>query len=258
MTDRATEDELQALVDGRLAPERRAAVEQHLADDAALAARIAAYGAQREALRTQLRFKAEEPIPARLRIASIQAERRRVAKRRFVAMAAAVSWLALGAGIGWFGKDFAMPARETVVAADAIAAHRTFVVDATHPVEVDASREAHLVQWLSKRLGRPMKVPNLSALGFKLMGGRLLPTPEGVACQIMYDDEQGRRLTLYMRPGGAATETPLRFERDGSIANYSWLDRGGFGFGVTADTDAKRLRGIAESIQQQIGTAVSH
>jgi anti-sigma factor RsiW len=36
---------------------------------------------------------------------------------------------------------------------DAIAAHRTFSVETRHPVEVGAYEEAHLVQWLSKRLG---------------------------------------------------------------------------------------------------------
>jgi anti-sigma factor RsiW len=256
--DRASEDELHALVDGRLAPERRAAVEQHVAGDPELAERVAAYRAQRNALREQLRFKAEEAIPARLRIASIQAAQRRVTARRFAAMAAAASWLVIGVGIGWYGKDiFTVASRQSVVEADAIAAHRTFVVDATHPVEVDASREAHLVQWLSKRLGRPMKVPNLNALGFKLMGGRLLPTPDGVACQIMYDDEKGMRMTLYMRPG-SSTEAPFRVTREGNVRSYSWLDRGGFGFAVTAETDAERLRRIAESVAEQVGTGVSH
>jgi hypothetical protein len=36
-------------------------------------------------------------------------------------------------------------------------------------------QEAHLIQWLSKRLGRQLIAPDLTAGGFQLMGGRLLP-----------------------------------------------------------------------------------
>ena len=58
-----------------------------------------------------------------------------------------------------------------MITADAIAAHRTFSVEVRHPVEVDAGQEAHLVQWLSKRLGRSLVVPDLAAAGFQLMAG---------------------------------------------------------------------------------------
>ena len=77
--------------------------------------------------------------------------------------------------------------------ADALAAHRTFAVEVRHPVEVDAAQEAHLVQWLSKRLGRPLVVPDLSATGYRLMGGRLLPAGSGAAAQLMYENGAGDR-----------------------------------------------------------------
>jgi anti-sigma factor RsiW len=77
-----------------------------------------------------------------------------------------------------------------MITADAIAAHRrTFSV--RHPVEVGAGQEAHLVQWLSKCLGRPLVVPDLAAVGFRLMGGRLLPAEDGPAAQFMYENGKG-------------------------------------------------------------------
>ncbi len=78
----------------------------------------------------------------------------------------------------------------------AAAAHLTFVVDARHPVEVTAAQEGHLVQWLSNRLGRPLRVPDLAGLGFHLIGGRLLPGSAGPAAQFMFDDDNGTRLTI--------------------------------------------------------------
>lgn len=65
-------------------------------------------------------------------------------------------------------------------------------------MEVAADQEAHLVAWLSKRLGTPLKVPRLDTLGFGLVGGRLLPGDQGPVAQFMYQDGQGQRLTLYV------------------------------------------------------------
>ena len=62
-----------------------------------------------------------------------------------------------------------------------------------------ADQEAHLVAWLSKRLGTQLKIPQLSGLGFNLVGGRLLPGDQGPVAQFMYQDAQGQRLTLYVR-----------------------------------------------------------
>ncbi len=50
-----------------------------------------------------------------------------------------------------------------------------------HPVEVTAAQQDHLVQWLSKRVGRPLKVPVLAAEGYELVGGRLLSGDGGAA-----------------------------------------------------------------------------
>ena len=84
---------------------------------------------------------------------------------------------------------------------DAIAAHRTFSVETRHPVEVGANEEAHLVQWLSKRLGHRLIVPDLGALGFRLIGGRLLPADSGPAAWFMYEDGKGTRLSCYYLVG---------------------------------------------------------
>ena len=47
------------------------------------------------------------------------------------------------------------------------------------PVEVGGDNEKALVTWLTKRLGAPVSAPSLSALGYELVGGRLLPGGAG-------------------------------------------------------------------------------
>ncbi|MBC7975048.1 MAG: hypothetical protein H7138_08690 [Myxococcales bacterium] len=53
-----------------------------------------------------------------------------------------------------------------------------------HPVEVKAQEE-HLSRWLTRRLNVPVKLFDLWAQGFELVGGRLLPDAEGPSAQLM-------------------------------------------------------------------------
>ena len=252
------EDDLQAYVDGRLAPELRESVEAYLRNNEAETSRMVADRDQREMLRARLTFKVSEPIPARLRVANILTERRSRARRRLGAVAAAVTWLAVGGGVGWAANEWlarsgpALPSqqRPDVAAVDAITAYRTFVVETAHPVEVRSDQEAHLVQWLSRRLGRPLSAPDLTKQGFRLMGGRLLPAGEKPAALFMYDDDQGTRLTLYVRPGGAGDQTAFRFEAQGDVAAFSWVDQG-LSYVVTAKVDRSRLLDITEAVYRQ-------
>lgn len=244
------EDELQAYVDERLDGPRRAAVEAHLARTPELRERIQAERRHRASLRSLLQDKADEPIPARLRIANIQAARRARLTRRSGLAAAALAIFVVGVGNGWLAKEqrpnVATSAPTTSVAQGATAAYRTFVVEVAHPVEVGAAQEAHLLQWLSKRLGRKLEAPDLSPFGYRLIGGRLLPGGSGAAAQLMYEDSTGRRLTLYVRAADG-TETAFRFQKDGDAATFAWIDQG-FGFAVTAMASREELLPIAEAI----------
>lgn len=246
------EDELQAFVDERLDPARRDAVEAWLAGHPAERERLALERRQRAALRAQLQAKADEPVPARLRIATLQANARARRLRRIGTAAAAVALFLLGAGAGWLAHDPRVPtgvaaAPTAPIAQGAAAAWRTFVVEVAHPVEVGAAQEQHLLQWLSKRLGRPLSAPNLQPFGYRLIGGRLLPgSADGAAAQLMYEDEAGRRLTLYVQ-AARGTETAFRFQKDGEAATFAWIDQG-FGFAVTANASREELLPIAEAV----------
>src|SRR5690349_19913814 len=96
------------------------------------------------------------------------------------------------------------PARH--LAQEAAVAHFVFQPEVRHPVEVAAAQQDHLVQWLSKRQGRPLKVPVLSAQGNELVGVCLLPGDEGARAQFMYQNASGQRITLYL--GAVQPGTP--------------------------------------------------
>jgi anti-sigma factor RsiW len=245
------EDDLQAYVDGRLGDARRTAVEAYLAQNPDVRERVALDIRQRNALRGQLEGKFAEPVPPRLWIANIRAARRTTMMRRLTAVAAGLLLFTVGAGTGWFAahRETLAPPATAGVAQNATAAYRTYVVEVAHPVEVASTQEAHLLQWLSRRLGKPLAAPDLTPFGYRLMGGRLLPGNEGAAAQLMYDDASGKRLTLYVR-AAPGSETAFRFQRDGDAATFAWIDQG-FGFAVTAPATREELLPIAEAVYRK-------
>ena len=250
------EDDLHARIDGQLPPNRAKDVDAYLAAHPEQRARFSQYAAQRQALRAALGARVDEPIPPRLRVANLLAQQRPRRSRRFIEIAAAVCLIVLGGIGGWAAHDLAAPeisfppgAVARMITADAIAAHRTFSVEVRHPVEVDAGQEAHLVQWLSKRLGRQLVVPDLAAAGFQLMGGRLLPAEDGPAAQFMYEHGDGERLTLYLR-AGVEGETAFRYHEEGGVGAFYWSDQG-FGYAIAAKADRNLLLRIAELVYQQ-------
>jgi len=250
------EDDLHARIDGQLPRERTEDVDAYLAAHPEEEARFSQYAQQRQALRAAFAAQANGPIPSRLRVAHLLAQQRRRRRRQLGQIAAAVCLIVLGGIGGWAVRDLTGPlsssspgAVASVITADAIAAHRTFSVEVRHPVEVDAGQEAHLVQWLSKRLGRPLIVPDLAAAGFRLMGGRLLPAEDGPAAQFMYENGNSERLTLYLRTG-IGGETAFRYHEEGGIGAFYWSDEG-FGYAIAAKADRDLLLRIAEIVYQQ-------
>jgi anti-sigma factor RsiW len=251
------EDDLQAWVDGRPTPTGNAAVEAYFATHPELRERWSQFAEQREELRTALAGPAEERIPQRLRVARLMAEQRRGRHRQIARIAAAVALLLAGGTGGWVARDLlpgltssASAVLASTVFDDVIAAHRTFSVEIRHPVEVGANEETHLVQWLSKRLGHQLIVPDLSALGFRLMGGRLLPADSGPAALFMYEDDKGTRLTCYYLVADVAGETEFQFREQNGISAFYWVEDG-LAYAIAANAPRGLLLKVAEIVYQQ-------
>ncbi len=243
------DDDLQALIDERLPAERRAFVEAWLRENPEAAARVETDRAHRDALRVAMADVAAQPISARLRVGTIKARRNRTAWRGLGQIAAAVVLLVLGGAGGFLAHDNLRP-RTTVpttrVTQDAVSAFRIYTVEVAHPVEVASSEQKHLLQWLSKRLGRSLSAPDLGTFGYRLVGGRLLPSGETAAAMLMYERESGARLTVYVRAGEGG-ETAFRFRSDGDLSTFAWLD-GGFGFAVSAAVPRETLQPIVNAV----------
>ena len=247
-----SEEELHAYVDSELAPDRREAVEAWLATHSDDMARVSAWRAQAEGIRSRYGAVATEPVPARFDVARLA---RRTWPWKSVAAAAALAFL-IGGSAGWFGHDvWSEEARVQrspfqQFTAEAVDAYNLYVVEVRHPVEVPASDADHLVQWLSKRVGYQLRAPDLERLGLKLVGGRLLPGPTGPAAFFMYEGPSGDRFTIYCARSNAP-DTALRYNDIGTATAVYWADND-IAYVVSGKGDRAKVNDVAVAAYEQI------
>lgn len=244
--------DLHAYVDGQLSEARRIQVEAYLVQNAEARNRVQRYQELNHALRTRFDSVAKEPIPARLL-------RPTPVKRGFMprSVAAAASWLLIGGVIGaalQYGlTPSGIPEIEVDLIRPAAFAHVVYTPEVRHPVEVAADQEAHLVNWLSKRLHTDIRAPNLSELGYHLVGGRLLPSTNRMAAQFMYEDGNASRITLYVRTGTwEKQEAAFRYAYEDGVGVFYWIV-GATGYAISGSVDKPELLRIAIAAYRELG-----
>lgn len=250
-----TRDTLMAYVDGQLDAERRAEVEAFLATNPDATAEVALLQRQADAIRTLYAPAGAEPLPQSLsvsRLARAQDQRR---SRFWTQAAAAIVLLGLGLGGGWLLRgNTDTPAIADRLIADAVSAHTVYVLEKRHAVEVGGDEEEHLSSWLSNRLQTNLAMPDLTASGLTFLGGRLLPAadvPGGKAAQLMYEDTNGERLTLYITPRPAADAPRTEVATLGLDTALFWADDV-LTCTITAPYSAEKLQTIAGSVFSQL------
>lgn len=255
------DDALHALADDRLSPAEAARLREQL--DALSLETSDAWHDQREMLRNHHAALLEQPLPATFADAARKlsdTHRRQLEWWRWGGLAASLALAFIG---GWAASDWARPQAAAVAVMDraqgfarqAAVAHVVYQPEVRHPVEVTAAQQDHLVQWLSKRLDRPLKVPNLSSEGYELVGGRLLPGDSGARAQFMFQNASGERITLYLGAVGAADarsgDTAFSFLEDGAAPGFYWVDRG-FGYALSGKLPRATLLALATAVYRQL------
>ena len=244
-----TEDELHAYVDNELPAERRGDVEAWLAAHPDEAARVQSWRSMAEALHARYDSVIDEAVPKRLEIERLE---RKPRKWVYGAIAATLAAFVFGGGIGWMARGAsAAPSAMQNFTLDALEAHRLYVVEVRHPVEVPGSERAHLQAWLTKRCGWTVHAPELTTAGLKLVGGRLLPGAAGPASFMMYESASGERFTIYTAKSEAEA-TQMRFSSQGNESALFWADRGVAYVVVSGVGDRGRLTQIAQSVYDQM------
>jgi anti-sigma factor RsiW len=255
-----TENDLHAYADGLLGPDRRAEVDAHLAATPEDAVRVAAWRRINDDLHAAFDGELARTVPQAWTVPprlTVWQSFRAWQGTRIAASVAALILLGAGTTVGWYARgtmDAEQPAAigQTPIAYYAARAYETYAQEVRHPVEVGADQEEHLVRWLSNRLGAPVKAPQLATIGYKLMGGRLLPSGHTLAAQFMYEDTSGARLTLYVKSGMKGDETAFRYREEGGVAVFFWVD-GPFGYALAGRVSRDALLKVAQTVYSQIG-----
>jgi anti-sigma factor RsiW len=242
--------ELHAYVDDQLSPELRRRVEARLATSPDERKRVEAYAAIRRDLHRLFDPVSSEPVP------TVLSRRRRRWQRPLGAIAAGLVLLATGIWTGLHLQiDVVTPvadASQPHIVREAVMAYAIYTPEVRHPVEVSGDQEQHLVAWLSKRLGGEVRAPKLEKLGFKLVGGRLLASDDGPGALFMYENSDGRRITLSVcQFEESGHNTAFRYAEQDGISVFYWYD-GPFSYAMAGDIGRHDLLSLAESVYQQI------
>jgi anti-sigma factor RsiW len=255
--EQVTEEQLSAWVDGELDVAQQQQVAAWLPQHPEDAARVKRWEADRDALREMFALRSDDPVPPHLNAAVW----RPVRTPRWAMAAGAAGLLLTGALAGaagaWQWQQQQMAALQVKLAAGtaqgwvqrAARAHAIYTVEPRHPVEVKAQEE-HLSRWLTRRIEVPVKLFDLHAQGFDLVGGRLLPDGPGKSAQLMYQDAQGQRVTVYLRKPEDGAEAAFRYEQQGDLGLFYWVEDGA-GFALVGKLPRATLLGLAQSIYQQ-------
>ncbi len=250
-----SEEDLHAYVDEQLEPSRRADIERYLAARPEEARRVAAYAAQRDALHAAFASRAAGPLPPELNLSRL-IEARLVRRRASWRMAAAaVLLLALGGAGGWLLHATPFASRNTlamsVLQQQAMASHMVYAADRRHPIEVGADERDHLTQWLSNRLDRRAAPPDLTAIGYHLIGGRLLATERGGAAALfMYENDVHTRLSVVLRPMAPELRAPQMEMTRGTVNLCAWIENG-LGYAVVATLPDNELDRASDYIRKE-------
>lgn len=237
-------------VDDALDTKKRVRIEQAMQADAGFASKIDAYSRQCEGLKVL--FAALPDMHTRVMHAERSFQFPAFRIPRFHQGALAASLLLLGGVGGWSGALMTAgiddgvyyAGRADQVAMEGFSAHRVFVVDRRHPVEVGREEEAHLVAWLSNRMEREILAPDFSSAGLELVGGRLLPSADGPSAQLMYENLHGDRVTLYLRAGRSEPEDGI-IEKNGDLQAVLWSSHE-LDYAVIGGVDTSQLLALSK------------
>lgn len=280
-SEHVDESELHAFVDGELDAERRRHIEEHLHKNAEDAALVEGWRRQNAALRAAFASAAKEPLPASLRrskngagrsfgsgvnwarfspskASSLRSMRRsdtsrRVGRRPTIAVSIltlVAGAIVAGAALLAFTGPATPPDKTARIAATpgfvarAHIAYLTFAQD-SQPVEIGAEQRAELSAWLSERAGFG-GLPDLTAAGLELLGGRLVPGVLGPAGLLLYEAKSGVRVGLYFeRADGQAPPSEPPKTAPGLLA-VEWR-AGGLAFVLLGPLPGEAGRAAAES-----------
>ena len=213
---------IHAYADGELEDRECEQIENILAQDPRAQELLEAVMRQKRVLKTAYDSVLDESIPpSLLRAASYQEKRR---GPPYIAIAAAIVMLALGMAGGWFANRYLYISNDALLSDRALTAYNLFSTERDYPAKGRVANRSNVGDWLSKKIGAEFKVPDLVAVGYNFLGGRLLMEGSMPAGLLIYENSAKRRLAIYVASSESGNEDTLSMRQVGKLVTCYWLE----------------------------------
>jgi anti-sigma factor RsiW len=253
MTIEIDENDLHAYLDGQLAPEQEAVVLAWLETDPEARQRLHDYAEQKLLTAIGVSEDVGEADPERTEELAEELGARlqqALTKRRpFVWLRQAAAIVALVAA-GWTTNELVhrfIPEQLPTYVVEATGAHLVFAEGPMPPAVNPDQGGGELARWMSARLGEQVEVPELTPIGLKLVGGRVMGDTQHPLAGLIYEDRECHRLTICLTPREDGKVDGLHMAQVGGVRVGYWSN-GDQSYVIVADTSETQLAAIINQL----------
>ncbi|MDR9751320.1 anti-sigma factor [Pseudomonas sp. SZMC_28357] len=243
-----SERDLHAYVDHQLSDADRRLVETWLATQPTVAAQVRGWQQDAQHLRAALGGTLQQPANPYLDPALIRQRLKRQSRRHLATAAALVLAVSVGGLSGWQARDMTMASAQLPMT-DAMQAYRLFAQQGVLPADYKVNADGDMQHWLDRYFTQAHRLPNLSAVGFNPVSGRLLSTEQGPAAMVVYENQTGQKISFYVRPPGPENNLLPRGSRsDGELQAEYWSG-GGYNYAMVSPTTDPAAQMLKKTVQ---------
>ena len=166
------------------------------------------------------------------------------------ARAATVAFVFVAGGVsGWWSHSQlnTAPTADQMALSSGRDAYLLYAIESSFPVEFGGDRSSELEEWIERAFSKRFAPPALDDLGYKYVGGRLLPWSDGNFGFYLFEKENQSRVAMVWWPRKdppAAVSNALKYKG----VNARFWGKKGFGFALYADEENTDLDGITEMV----------
>ena len=250
--DHLSESDLHAYIDGELDADTLLEIEHWLAGHPDDAAKVHAFKLQKVQMHQLYDDGLEAAIPEGV-LELLEDKPITSWMPGWRQMAAGIALFIIGGVSGWgfFTMDPMEHEAGGQFARQALNAHVVYAHDTARPVEMSAMYQKDMVSWLSKRLGHKLMIPNIAGAGFNLIGGRQVADQDSPAALLMYENKQGRRVTLFVRSGATFSDNKFRFIAEQGMVAFYWTN-GPLSYALSGEMPRGDLLDLANMVFKDI------
>jgi anti-sigma factor RsiW len=173
---------------------------------------------------------------------------------------AAAVIVSIGIAIGTYMHSSAdavvvVPTNQGYAEAQAIQAHLFYRKEGRFVLEADQEKQLQLLNWVSGRLGKEIRLIDFSEMGYSNAGVMLVPAVDNFAMVTVYEDDQSQKLTLYVGLRDAGNTDDIEcVPRENTKSLCSWAN-GELQFVVVSDLPVAETRQLTEWMKQNYAMA---